>query len=156
GKNGIVRRNPLERVGVRTFRHPGPDQLVPGRAPKGVDKSSGRFRPEGYIREEPDGVRYLQVLQQNVVGRAQNLIVISTDVAWQFQRMLQETSDLIVIRIGVLGRICQSMLGGGVALVVYRQGSSRCRLGGLFESWRSFGQPWLLDGSRLHPVRRVR
>ena len=122
---------------------------MPGRAPEGVDKSSIRFRPEGYIREKPDKVRYLQVLQQNVVGRAQDLIVISTDVAWQFQRMLQEASDLTVFRIGVLGS-CLSMLGGGLALV-YCQCSSRCRLGGLFESWRSFGQRRLLDGSSHRP-----
>ena len=54
------------------------------------------------------------------------------------------------------------MLGGGLALFVYCHGWSRCRLDrrcrlrGHFESWRSFRQRRLLDGSGLRPVRRVR
>jgi hypothetical protein len=48
------------------------------------------------------------------------------------------------------------MLGGGLALFVYCHGWSRCRLRGHFESWRSFRQRRLLDGSGLRPVRRVR
>src|SRR5580704_4842256 len=48
------------------------------------------------------------------------------------------------------------MLGGALALFVYCYGWSRCRLRGHFESWRSFRQRRLLDGSSLRPVRRVR
>ena len=39
------------------------------------------------------------------------------------------------------------MLGGGLALFVYCHGWSRCQLRGHFESWRSFRQRRLLDGS---------
>ena len=48
------------------------------------------------------------------------------------------------------------MLGGALALFVYCYGWSRCPLRGHFESWRSFRQRRLLDGSSLRPVRRVR